>query len=201
MRRLFHLFLHLGPVGLLLLGIADSSFLVLPFGNDALLALLVARDHSMAWPDVPIAALGSMLGVGLLDWVARRGGEEGLEKMIGRKRFEVMENRIKRRGAIGISIACLAPPPFPFTVVIVAASAFQYPRHRLYAVTFAARLVRFSGIAVAAIYWGRQIIAVSRSREFSWAVIAFAVGCGIASTVSVVRWIRRSRQSKSTTAR
>jgi len=33
--------------GPLVLGIADSSFLVLPFGNDVLLTVLIARNH--AW--------------------------------------------------------------------------------------------------------------------------------------------------------
>lgn len=35
--------------GLLALGIADSSFLILPFGNDLLLLTLVAPDKSHAW--------------------------------------------------------------------------------------------------------------------------------------------------------
>jgi membrane protein YqaA with SNARE-associated domain len=199
--HLFRIFLHLGPVGLLLLGMADSSFLVLPFGNDVLLVLLVARNHHLVWEYVPLAALGSVIGVFFLDLVARKGGEEGLQKMMDRKRFEGLEKRMKKRGAIGIALACIAPPPFPFTAVIAAASAFQYPRHKLFAVAFVARLVRFSMVAVAAIELGRQIIAISKSPEFFWTMIGFIVLGAGASTISVIGWIRRSRQPPATQRR
>src|SRR5215813_8851689 len=85
-RRLLAFFLHLGPAGPLLLGIADSSFLFLPFGNDLLLVILLARNHEHFWIYVPMAALGSTMGVLLLDMVCRKGGEEGLKKMLKPKR-------------------------------------------------------------------------------------------------------------------
>ncbi len=171
---------------------ADSSFLVF-VGNDVLLVILVAQNHRLVWEYVPLVAPGSVLGVVLLDWVVRKGGEEGLQKMMDRKRFEYFEKKMKKRAAIAIATACLAPPPFPARVVIAAASAFQYPRYKLLAVTFLARLVRFSAAAVAAIYFGRQIIDITRSPQFFWATIGFIVLCAILSTVSVLGWIRRSR--------
>ena len=47
--------LHLGYFGPVLMGILDSSFLFLPFGNDLLVVTLVARHHQ-GWPWYVIAA-------------------------------------------------------------------------------------------------------------------------------------------------
>ena len=54
-------FLRLGIFGLFLLSALDSSFLVLPFGNDLLLIALVSRNRdSLVWiAYVLVSAIGS----------------------------------------------------------------------------------------------------------------------------------------------
>ncbi len=86
-RPLFAFFFHVGACGLVILGILDSSFVFLPFGNDLLLVVLVARHHGYLPLYVLAASLGSATGVLLLDLVCRKGGEEGLKKMMSRKRL------------------------------------------------------------------------------------------------------------------
>jgi membrane protein YqaA with SNARE-associated domain len=58
--------LKLGPAGPLILGIADSSFLFLPFGNDLLLVVLTARNHGHLLFYVAMAAVGSPSGPGAM---------------------------------------------------------------------------------------------------------------------------------------
>jgi len=193
-RRLFGYFLHLGPAGPLLLGIADSSFLFLPFGNDLLLVVLLARDHHLIWLYVPMAALGSTIGVFLLDLVCRKGEEEGLKKMLKPKRFEYLKKRMAERAGFAIAVACIAPPPFPFTPVIAAASALAYPRPKLLAIAFGSRVVRFTLVGIAAIYLGHQILQIAKSPAFFWAMIVFIALCAIGSAFSIAGWIRRSKQ-------
>jgi len=191
--KFFALFLHIGLFGPLILGVLDSSFLVLPFGNDILLVVLIARKHEgFAWY-VPIAALGSTIGVLLLDLVARKGGEEGLRKMLKPKRFDYFEKKMKKDAGIPIAVACIAPPPFPFTAVIAAASAFQYSRQRELTIVFFARLLRFSLVGVAAIRLGRQILRIVKSGPFYWTMIGFIALCAVASAISVYGWIKRSK--------
>jgi membrane protein YqaA with SNARE-associated domain len=196
LRSAFQVFVHLGALGPFFLGIADSSFLFLPFGNDLLVAVLIARHHALAWEYVPMAAAGSVTGVFLLDLVARAGGEAGLEKLAGRKRFEQLKRTIDRGAGYAVAIACLAPPPFPFTTVIVAASVFQYPRRKLLAIAFVARTARFGIVAALAIIFGPQILSITRSRAFFWTMIGFVALCVIGSVLSVIGWIRRSRKHK-----
>ena len=99
-RHLFAFLLHLGAFGLVILGILDSSFLFLPFGNDLLLVVLVARHHEYLPFYVAAASLGSATGVLLLDLVCRRGGEEGLKKMMSSKRLNYLKKRMSRSAAV-----------------------------------------------------------------------------------------------------
>jgi membrane protein YqaA with SNARE-associated domain len=193
-RRLLGFFISMGPLGPLLLGIADSSFLFLPFGNDLLLVILLARDHHLIWLYVPMAAVGSVTGIFLLDLVCREGGEEGLKKMLKPKRFEYLKNKMEKRAGFAIALACIAPPPFPFTAVIAGASAFEYPRGRLLTIAFLARSARFSLVGLSAVLLGRQILYVARSRAFFRMMIGFIILCAIGSAVSLAGWIRRSKQ-------
>ena len=61
--------LQYGVFGLLLLAIADDSFLFLPIGSDLLTVLLVARNHARLAIYTLAAAAGSTIGVFLLDLV------------------------------------------------------------------------------------------------------------------------------------
>lgn len=143
-----------------------------------------------------MAATGSVVGVFLLDLVCRKGGEAGLEKMMSKKRLNYLKKKMSKRAGYAIVLACIAPPPFPFTAVLAAASAFQYPRRKLFPIEFLTRLVRFSIIAALASVFGREILSIMRSRTFTWAVIGFVILCAIGSVFSVVGWLRRSGSSK-----
>jgi membrane protein YqaA with SNARE-associated domain len=184
---------HLGALGLIILGILDSSFLFLPVGNDLLLVYLVARRHDYLPFYVVAASLGSALGVFLLDLVCRKGGEEGIKKKMSRRRFSYLKKKMSQNAAVPLIVTCLAPPPFPFTAVIAAASAFQYPRARLLGYVFGVRAVRFTLVGLAAIWFGSRIIQISKSAEFRWFMIGFLVLCIVGSAVSITRWIRLSK--------
>jgi membrane protein DedA with SNARE-associated domain len=81
-RHLAGLLLQFGVFGLLRLAIADDSFLFIPIRSDLLIVLLVARHHAQFSACVPAAAAGSTIGVLLLDAVCRKGGEEGLKRLM-----------------------------------------------------------------------------------------------------------------------
>jgi len=190
---MFVYFIHLSVLGPLFLGILDSSFLFLPFGNDFLLVVLTSRDREHLPWYVFSASTGSTIGVFLLDLVCRRGGQEGLKRLMSRNRFEYLRAEIAKHATMALVIACLAPPPFPFTVVVGAASAFQYARTRLLAVVFLSRAVRFTLLGLLALALGRHVLRIIRSDEFTWFMIGFVVLCTVGSAIQVSRWIQRSR--------
>jgi membrane protein YqaA with SNARE-associated domain len=194
LRHLVAWLVGLGLFGPLIFGIADSSFLFLPFGNDLLVVILTVRDHAHLPFYVVTAAVGSTLGVLLLDAVCRKGGEEGLKRMMKPRRLEYFKRRMSKQAAIAIGLACLAPPPFPFTVVIASASAFAYPRPRLLGLVFITRAIRFSIVGWLAIRFGRDILRIARAPETTWIMVGFIALCMIGSAFQVYEWVRRSRR-------
>jgi membrane protein YqaA with SNARE-associated domain len=194
--HLFEVFIQLGPFGLLILGILDSSFLLfLPLGNDLLMVALTARKHRMLPVFAVMAAAGSVLGCLLTDWVARKGGEKGLGKIIGR-RLNYVTRKVKDRAGKALVFASLMPPPFPFTAFVAGAAAFQYPRKRLLAMIAVARFARFFVLGALAIVFGERIIRLAKTPGVRIAILAVAVISVVGSVVSVVSWIKRNRQAR-----
>jgi membrane protein YqaA with SNARE-associated domain len=196
LRHLLRFFFHLGYFGPFVMGILDSSFLFLPFGNDLLVVGLVARNHSGYWFYVLSAICGSTTGVFLLDLVARRAGETGVQKVAGRARFEYLKRKIGQKGGFAIALGSLAPPPFPFTMVIATTSALAYPRTRLLATVAAARAVRFLLIGYLAIRFGRVILRIANSQPFRWTMIGFVIVCLAGSVWSIGKWVRKGGRVK-----
>lgn len=192
-RHLLNFFVHFGAFGLVMLAVADDSFLFLPIGSDLLTVVLVARNHERLPLYALAAAAGSTIGVFLLDLVCRKGGEEGLKRLVKPEQLALLKQRMQKHAAAALIISGLAPPPFPFGAYIAAASAFQYPRPRLLGTVFGARTVRFALVGWSAIYFGRRILRVANSTEFLWVMGGFIAFCLIGSTVSIIRWVRISR--------
>jgi membrane protein YqaA with SNARE-associated domain len=192
--RLLTLLLQAGPLGLVLIGTLDSSFLVFPLGNDMLLAALAARHPSRVPIYVVASAFGSACGVLLVDLIARKGGEKGLSRFMKPRQIERLKQKIERRAAVMLVAACLAPPPFPFTAAVVGAAGLQYPRARLLAIVFAARTARFVLVSLIAVHYGPGVLRVLQTPAFFWFAIGFAILCVTASALSLIRWIRIARR-------
>jgi membrane protein YqaA with SNARE-associated domain len=193
-RWFFRFFMRLGLVGLFLMSALDSSFLVLPFGNDLLLIALVSSNRN-GWnwiAYVLVSAIGSVVGVFVVDLIMRKAGEKGLERFVSAKRIEKVKAKLENKGGITVFIATLIPPPFPFTPVVMTAAALQSPRGKLLAAVFLGRLVRFGVEAVLALYFGRQMIAFIRSDVVTYAVYGLIGVAIVLSTLSLLRWLKRN---------
>ena len=186
-------FFRLGIFGLFLLSALDSSFLVLPFSNDLLLiALVSAGRSSLIWiAYVLTSALGSMVGVWFVDVIMRKAGEKGLEHFINPKKIERFKNKIENKAGISVFVATVLPPPFPFTPVVMTASALQIPRRKLFATVFVGRLVRFTIEALLALYFGRKLIRFLRSDVVTYVVYGLIALGIVLSTLSLITWLRR----------
>ena len=193
-RWFLRFFMRLGLGGLFLMSALDSSFLVLPFGNDLLLIALVSSNRdSWIWiAYVLISAIGSVVGVFVIDVIMRKAGEKGLERFVSSKRVEKLKAKLENKAGITVFIATLIPPPFPFTPVVMTASALQSPRGKLLIAVFLGRLLRFGSEGLLALYFGRQMIAFLNSdlvTYFVYALIGIAI---VLSTLSLLRWLKRN---------
>jgi len=189
----------MGVLGLFLLGVCDSSFLFLPFSNDLLLIALVIRGrNSWQWVIYAFAAaLGSVVGVTLVDMVMRKAGKEGLEKFVGLRRLERVQGKIESSGVWTVFLATLLPPPFPFTAAIAAASALQIARRKMLSVVFAGRLVRYTLVSLLALYFGRRLLRYIRSDYVDYFVYSLIVLAVIGTVLTVRKWLQtRSPQAR-----
>jgi membrane protein YqaA with SNARE-associated domain len=193
---LFGFLFRIGYFGPLLMGILDSSFLILPFGNDIVVVGLVAQHHHGAPWYVLSAACGSTLGALLLALVSRKLGEAGLSKMVGARRYKKLSGRIRNHAGMAVAIGGLAPPPFPFTSVIAAVAALKYPLWRILGINFCARLVRFTVLALLALKLGDAVIYMAKSSPFKWTMIVFISGCLLASGYSIWKWLQEPHRGK-----
>src|SRR5215213_6180550 len=129
---MFRLVRGMGGVGLFLMGALDSSFLFLPFGNDLLLIAMVSADRDgLQWIYyVIMSALGSVVGVFLIDLIMRKAGEEGLERFVKADKIKRLKRKMEEKVGWVVFVATLVPPPFPFTAVVLTASALQFSRKK-----------------------------------------------------------------------
>jgi membrane protein YqaA with SNARE-associated domain len=185
---------RLGIPGLFLMSALDSSFLVLPFGNDLLLIALVSSNReSLIWiAYVLVSAAGSVLGVFVIDLLMRKAGEKGLERFVKPKRLERLKQKLENKLGITVFVATVLPPPFPFTPVIMTASALQCSRRILISAVFVGRLVRYTTEAILALYFGRQVIAYLNSDVVSYFVYGLIGLAIVLSSLSLLRWLKRS---------
>jgi membrane protein YqaA with SNARE-associated domain len=170
----------------------DSSFLVFPFGNDLLLIALVSSDRNgLSWIAYALAsAIGSVLGVFMLDVLMRKAGEKGLEPFVNPNKIAKLKDKIENKAGLTIFVATLLPPPFPFTPVMMTASGLQYPRKKLLGVVFLGRLVRFVLEGLLALYFGRKLTSYVNSDIFAYFVYGLIAVAVVASSWSIIRWLK-----------
>jgi membrane protein YqaA with SNARE-associated domain len=193
-RAIFRFFRSLGLLGVFLMSALDSSFLVLPFGNDLLLIALISSDRNgLSWiVYVLVAAVGSVVGVFVIDLLMRKTGEKDLERFLSQGQIEKLRSRIENKAGLTVFVATLIPPPFPFTPAVMTASALQCPRGKLLGAVFLGRLVRFGIEGLLALYFGRQVIAIINSDIVAYVVYGLIGIAIILSTLSLIRWLKRS---------
>jgi membrane protein YqaA with SNARE-associated domain len=185
----------LGGFGIFLLGIVDASLLFLPLALDILVVVLSARNHDL-WPYYAgMAALGSVVGCFTTDWVGRKGGEQGLEKRLSKRRLKFFQKRVQASSGVALAVASVAPPGFPlFSPVVLVAAALKYPRVKLLSIVGVFRFIRFSAEGLLAVRFGRRILRLANSPTAQHAVTAVIVISLIGSAWFIFSWTRSSRQ-------
>lgn len=192
---LFALVIKFGGIGLLVLGVLDSSFLIAPWGNDLLVIAMTARH-----PRVPymvyyaaMSTVGSVLGCLLIDLTLRPLGAKGLERHLSKRRLDRVQKKMGQDAGVALALASLAPPPFPFTAFVMAAAALQYSRKRLLAVVGVTRMVRFTLLGALAMRFGERILRWGANPILQGIMVGLIVFSIVGSVVSVYGWIKRSK--------
>jgi membrane protein YqaA with SNARE-associated domain len=185
----------LGPFGLFLVAVLDSSFLSIPEINDLLVVTSSTAYPSRAWLYILMATLGSVAGCSILWWIGRRGGEALLLKRFGEDRVARTRALFLRWGVLALAIPSMLPPPMPFKVFVVAAGVFRYPWPRFALTLLVSRGARYALWAVIGAAYGDEAMVLLRSFD-AWAagrqtlLLSLAAGLTLA-TLAYYLWARR----------
>jgi membrane protein YqaA with SNARE-associated domain len=194
-RSIFALFLTWW--GAFLMGALDSSMLFfLPFGIDALVIYLAARNRELFWLYPLLAAAGSAAGAIVTFWIGKKAGEKGLERLVSERQLERIRDRVRNGGGIAMALPALLPPPFPLTPIILTSGALAVDHWRFFATFAAMRLLRFGAEGLLARRYGPGVLRFLESGVFQWVVIGFIVLAIAGTAVSAVVLWRRTRDPR-----
>ncbi len=186
---------RLGGAGLVLLGIVDNSAIPVPGSMDVFTILLSAHNRQW-WPYYAfMATVGGVLGGYITYRLAEKGGEETLEKKIGKQRAQKVYRKFEKRGFLTVFIGAIAPPPVPIVPFLMAAGVLRYPPKKFLGAVAAGRGLRYFAVAYVGHIYGRAIIAFfSRYyRPMLYALIALAI-LGSISALLYFKYYRPRRR-------
>ncbi len=154
-----------GGVGLLVLGVIDSS-LVPTFGSlDIFNAVLSARHRDLWWYYALMSTAGSVIGAYVMYRVAKKAGMGWMQKKLGPHRVERVNRLLESWGVTAVVISVVAPPPFPSSAFFVAAGALEFPYRKFLAAVVAGRAFRYFLVAWITSHYSRRIIRLFRHPE------------------------------------
>jgi membrane protein YqaA with SNARE-associated domain len=182
--------------GTFLLAVLDTSMVfVLPFGIDAVVIYLAARDEDLFWLYPLVATAGSLTGAAATYWLGRKLGDAGLSRVVSERRLEGIRRRVRERGAAAMGLSALVPPPFPVKPFVLTCGALGVNRWVFFSTFGALRLVRFGAEAGLARRYGDSVLAVLQSDWFQTVVIAIIVVAIAGTTVSALMLWRKAREA------
>jgi membrane protein YqaA with SNARE-associated domain len=192
-RSVRHWIYQLGGIGLIPLGLLDSSVVPLPGSMDVLTIVLAARDPKL-WPYYAgMATLGSVIGAWVTFRLARKGGKETLKRKISVSRAKHVTNIFSRWGFWSIAIAALLPPPVPLVPFVIAAGAAQYSTQKFLTALTLGRVVRYSALALLAVHYGRRIISyvTHRGHPYLYVTLGTIIVIGLIGAIFFAVWKKR----------
>ena len=187
-RSIFRWVLHLGGIGLIPLGLLDSSVIPLPGSMDVATILLAARDKHLWLYYAAMATAGSLLGGYVTYRLARKGGKEALNKKFSPGKVTRVVRIFERWGFAAIAIPALLPPPIPFVPFVIAAGAMQYSRARFLAALAVGRAVRYTILAYLGATYGRRILSLFARHATATITVAIVLAVLTAAALLLLRW-------------
>lgn len=186
---------RLGGLGLILMGVLDSSVIPTPGGLDALTIVLAAREKEIWFYYAAMAVVGSVLGGYLTYRLGRKGGEGALERRLSKKRLERVHTAFERWGFGTVFVPSLLPPPFPLSPFLLGAGAMNYPLKKYLLALTAGRAIRFGLIAYLASLYGRSLINLL-TRHYVTILIVLIALLVVGGVIFIIYNSRRKRKGE-----
>jgi membrane protein YqaA with SNARE-associated domain len=184
--------------GLVLLGALDASlFVFIPFGTDAVVIYVCARQRELFWLYPLLVTSGSVVGAAVTYAIGAKLGDDGLGRFMSSRRLERFRQRMKNIGTLTMGLSALLPPPFPLTAFILTSGALKVPMTRFLTIFAAARLFRFGTEALLARRFGTSLLRIFESEPVQRIAIGLVVVAIAGTAITIVRvWRSPTVQSR-----
>jgi membrane protein YqaA with SNARE-associated domain len=193
--RLFGVFLTWW--GLVLLGALDASlFVFIPFGTDAVVIYMCARDAKLFWLYPLLTTAGSVAGAAVTYVIGARISATSLDRFVSPRRLEQFQTRLKTIGPFTLGVSAILPPPFPLTAFVLVSGALKVPLVRFLAVFATARLLRFGAEALLARRFGTSLLRMLESEPAQRIAVGLVVVSIAGTALTIVRVWRSSRPAR-----
>jgi membrane protein DedA with SNARE-associated domain len=190
-RTVSHWFLKLGGIGLIPLGLLDSSVIPVPGSLDLVTVLLAAHDREL-WPYYSLmATIGSVVGGYLTYRLAQKHGTDRLAKLLPRVKKKKFYALFERWGAASIVIPAMLPPPMPMVPFILAAGASKYSWRKFLTAFTIGRAVRFTALGYLGARYGRHIVRLFSGYGYPILYGVIALTCVAAIVLLIRKYARK----------
>ena len=184
---------RLGGLGLILMGVLDSSVIPTPGGLDALTIVLAAREKELWLYYAAMAVIGSVIGGYLTYRLGRKGGEEALERRLSKKRLQSVHSAFERWGFGTVFVPAILPPPFPLSPFLLGAGAMNYPLKKYLLALTAGRAIRYTLVAYLASLYGRSLLNLFAQHYVTILIVLIALAV-VGGLIFVIYRSRRKRK-------
>jgi membrane protein YqaA with SNARE-associated domain len=184
--------------GLIILGALDASlFVFIPFGTDAVVIYMCARNRELFWLYPLLTTAGSIAGAAVTYRIGARIGDEGLGRFVQKRRLEQFRRRMKEIGPVTMGLSAVLPPPFPLTAFILTSGALKVPMARFLVIFATARLFRFGIEALLARRFGTSLLPMFESEPVQAVAIGLVIVALVGTGITIVRvWRSSTVQSR-----
>ncbi len=182
----------LGPWGVFFIALADSAFVPMPQGVDALLLAQAIATPEIAHLAAGLGVLGSLIGSVVLYFLARRAGKAMLERRLSAAGIHRLSELVGKWGAAALIPVTMIPMPMPMKPMVLAAGIFQMPLASFCLAVAVSRIVRYFGVVFLAMRYGDRALELAADH-----LHLAIVGCALFAALFVgvhqlsTRWLNR----------
>lgn len=184
----------LGPWGVFFVALADSAFVPMPQGVDALLVAQAIASPDIAYLAAGLGTIGSMLGSAVLYFVGRGAGHAMLGKRLSADGVERLSELVGKWGAALLIPVTMTPLPMPMKPVVLASGIFRMPLVAFCMAIAFSRAVRYFTVVYLASRYGERALEFALDHIY---VALLACALFVALFVAVHRlsnrWLNQAR--------
>jgi membrane protein YqaA with SNARE-associated domain len=178
--------LAIGPFGILLVALLDSTAVPLPAGVDLLVLTIAVKEPEHAWLAALMAVIGSTAGNIALFMAVRHGTRWLVKDVTPSPRVQKFHEWFARYGLLTVFVPCVTPViPFPLKVFVMSAGALRTSFARFLLVVMVARVLRYFGEAWLGLHLGPH--AEAFLQQNAWLLLWIALGLALGSYF-IIRW-------------